>query len=86
PRPYEPYEPADVEWRILRKLGYEGSFLRAARTTASQYGLTLAEELIRTGHLDARIWWQAVADHLRISFYPSAYLQPMPATASLPSF
>lgn len=86
PRPYEPYEPADVEWRILRKLGYEGSFLRATRTTASQYGLTLAEELIRTGHLDARIWWQAVADHLRISFYPSAYLQPMPATASLPSF
>ncbi len=86
PLPYEPDEPADVEWRILRKLGYEASFLRAARTIAIQYGLTLAEELIRTGHLDARIWWQAVADHLHLRFYPDAYLQQMPATASLPPF
>lgn len=86
PVPIEPSEPRDVEWRVLRSLGYEVDFLHAARTAAHRYGLTLAEELIRTGHLDARVWWRSVADHLQVRFYPSAYLQPMPASVTLPPF
>lgn len=82
----DPPEPGDAEWRILLALGYKADFLRSARVAASQWGLMLAEELIRSGHMDAGVWWQGVADHLSLRYYPNIYLPPVPVTASLPSF
>lgn len=82
----EPAVPDDVEWQILSALGYPAPFLAAARMAALRCGLTLAEELIRTRHLDPRVWWQAVADRLSLRCYPSIYLEPIRDTAPLPPF
>jgi cellulose synthase/poly-beta-1,6-N-acetylglucosamine synthase-like glycosyltransferase len=76
----------DIEWQILRTMAYPDRFLASARSTAQDRGLTLAEELIRTGHLDPARWWQAVAEALRLRFYPSIYLPSLPETVPLPPF